>query len=108
MANEFRDLPAFVSTDNKLAGWDPSLRSAHLGFNLLCPRLTLNSGICLPLYLSDMLAHSTLVLLDPVQSTPGSHLLSSVSHAGMGFVYAPVFEFEIHFTNVPGSNTNAL
>ena len=58
IAKEFRDLSAFVSTDNKLAGWDPSLRSAHLGFNLLCPRLTLNSGICLPLYLSDTLAHS--------------------------------------------------
>jgi hypothetical protein len=30
-----------------------------LGLNLLCPRLTLNSGICLSLYLSDNLAHST-------------------------------------------------
>ena len=36
VANEFRDLPAFVSTDNKLAGWDPILRlpfPPYLGSN---------------------------------------------------------------------------
>jgi hypothetical protein len=60
-ANEFRDLPAFVSTDSKLAGWDLVLKlplSPHRDLKSLCPRLILNSEICLPLHLSDKLTHS--------------------------------------------------
>jgi hypothetical protein len=43
IANEFRDLSAFVSTDNKLTGWDIALESPFLPSLELCPRLTLNS-----------------------------------------------------------------
>jgi hypothetical protein len=70
MANEFRDLPALVSIDNKLAGWDPVVGLPFppcLGSKELCSRLTFNSGICLPLYLSEKLAHraAASVLLGP-------------------------------------------
>ena len=53
---ELRNLPAFVSTDSKLAGQDLALRSLFslcMDLHSLCPRLILNSEICLPLYLSD-------------------------------------------------------
>lgn len=61
IANEFRNLPTTASTDNKLARWDLALRSPFLpclGLTSLFPRLTLNSQICFPFYLSDKLAHS--------------------------------------------------
>jgi hypothetical protein len=50
-----------LSTDNKLVGWDPALKLSFLPYlclTLICPRLTLNLGICQPLYLSDKLPHS--------------------------------------------------
>lgn len=32
-SNEFRNLPAFLSTDNKLGGWDPALPEHKLGLS---------------------------------------------------------------------------
>lgn len=47
-----------LNTDDKPAGWDPVLKLpllSLLGPNLLHPRLTWNSGICLPSNRSDQL-----------------------------------------------------
>lgn len=52
---------ALSPTHAKLAGWDPILKLPffrYLGLGLPVSRLTLNSGIRLPLYLSDKLVHS--------------------------------------------------
>ena len=81
--NAFRDLPALVSTDNNLAGWDLPLRSTFLPWSSLvypCPWLTLNSGICL--YLSDKVAHSAAAsaLLGPWNSSYNSILQPYILH----------------------------
>jgi len=55
IANEFRDLPAFVNITNEFSWVDPLLRLLFgpcLCLKFLCSRLILNSGICLPLYLA--------------------------------------------------------
>ena len=70
-----------LHTDVKVAQWDSSLKLPflpHLGLDLLIFRLNSNSGICLPLYLSDKLAYSvaasilfTLHLCSPLYSSYG-------------------------------------
>jgi hypothetical protein len=62
MANEFRDLPAFVSTDNKLDGWNLTTKSPFPSY--LGPNTSYSSFCIVIFYIVEKLYILELVFLE--------------------------------------------